>query len=141
MAGFAANQKIEYQGYFTIPDYRPEPSSLEEGDEEEDSPDIKIPGHYEVCYTCEGRGSMVNPSIDSNGITQSEMEELGDDFREDYAAGHFDVTCSECKGARVVLEPNRDNLTPEQAAVLEAWEVAVAEEGYEISMHNQGIQF
>lgn len=98
---------------------------------------VRIPAHYEVCGTCHGHGTMVNPSIDSNGITQSEMEE----FRENYFAGVYDVTCSECKGRRVVLEPTRTNLSDTEREVLEAYEIALAEEGAEIDMRNRGIQF
>lgn len=131
MAGFIASQKIEYGGFFTIPDYR------DTGGEDT----IKIPAHYEVCPTCHGAGKHVNPSIDSNGITQSEMEELGEEFREGYWSGTYDVTCNECKGSRVVLEPNRDTLTREQVAVLAAYENALSEEAQEIDLRNKGYQF
>lgn len=131
MAGFHANQKKEYNNYFTIPDYR-------EGGS--DDP-VKIPAKMVVCPTCRGKGSMVNPSIDSHGITQSEMDELGDDFRKDYFAGHFDVPCSECGGRNVVLEADRHNLTDEQEAALFAWEKAVADEGQEIYYRSMGIEF
>lgn len=57
---------------------------------------------FAVCPRCEGRGSHVNPAIDGNGITGDEMDELGDDFREDYLSGVYDVACEECHGERVV---------------------------------------
>lgn len=57
---------------------------------------------FAVCPTCEGRGTHVNPSIDAHGITAEEMDELGDDFREDYMGGVYDVACAECNGLRVV---------------------------------------
>lgn len=140
MGGYTAHTKIEYpdQGYFTIPDYRLDAPLINEM--EEDGA-IRIPAKYEVCGTCRGHGSHVNPAIDSHGITQSEMEELGDDFREGYFRGDYDVTCAECEGKRVVLEPRRDILTKEQAAVLEAWEKAIADEGQEIYLRNKGYQF
>lgn len=68
----------------------------------EGNEDIEIPAKYEVCETCEGKGSHVNPSIDSNGITASEMDELGPDFMEDYVSGVYDVRCNECGGERLV---------------------------------------
>jgi len=55
-----------------------------------------------VCDVCNGDGTHVNPAIDGNGITADEMHELGDDFRDSYMAGHFDVCCSECKGQNVI---------------------------------------
>jgi hypothetical protein len=57
---------------------------------------------YAVCPRCEGRGSHVNPAVDGNGITAEEMDELGEDFREDYLSGVYDVRCEECGGNRVV---------------------------------------
>lgn len=61
----------------------------------------EFPLKYEVCPTCEGKGKHVNPNIDRNGITSSEMHELGPQFRDDYLSGRYDVTCSGCKGKRV----------------------------------------
>lgn len=57
---------------------------------------------WAICPTCEGNGTHVNPAIDGHGITAEEMYELGDDFREDYMRGVYDVSCEECKGMRVV---------------------------------------
>ncbi len=42
---------------------------------------------WEVCGTCNGRGSHVNPSIDSNGISAEEFAE-DPDFQDDYLAGN-----------------------------------------------------
>lgn len=68
---------------------------------------VNFPARNIVCYTCQGTGSTVNPDIDGNGITASEMDELGDDFREDYLSGVYDVTCRTCKGLRVIAEIDR----------------------------------
>jgi predicted methyltransferase len=56
-----------------------------------------------ICPVCRGEGQYVNPSIDANGITAEEMHELGDDFREEYTAGAYDVTCQICQGTGKVL--------------------------------------
>ncbi len=72
--------------------------------------EIKIPGKRVVCDRCDGRGVHDHPAF-SNGITASEMDEHGDDFREDYMRGVYDVACESCKGERVVLEPDLENLT------------------------------
>ncbi len=61
---------------------------------------------YEVCPVCDGEGKVVNPSIDGSGITASEMDEIlhdDPDFMDNYMGGLYDVTCSCCKGQRVVL--------------------------------------
>lgn len=64
------------------------------------------PAHYEVCQTCEGRGSYVNPAIDEQGLTQQDMDEMGEDFQEGYLGGQYDQTCEHCGGKRVELVPD-----------------------------------
>lgn len=64
---------------------------------------IVFSGKVCVCETCRGRGSYVNPSIDSNGISPEEFRE-DPDFEEDYFSGVYDVECHECRGKRVSLE-------------------------------------
>jgi hypothetical protein len=48
---------------------------------------VEVPGRFDVCGRCRGAGKHVNPSIDGNGITSDEMQELGPDFLEDYMRG------------------------------------------------------
>lgn len=67
-----------------------------------DDETVLLPVKKEVCSRCRGEGKHVNPNIDGNGITADEMEELGDEFRENYMSGLYDVPCEECKGERVV---------------------------------------
>ena len=56
---------------------------------------------WSVCPTCQGSGSHVNPSIDCDGIIESEFAD-DPEFREEYFSGTYDVTCYECQGKRVV---------------------------------------
>jgi len=76
------------------------------GDEEEE---VEVPVVFEVCGLCEGKGSHVNPSIDSGGICCEDFED-DPDFREDYMSGSYDVPCHECNGRRVVpvVSPGAD---------------------------------
>lgn len=60
---------------------------------------VVLPVLYEVCYTCDGKGKHVDPSIDSGGICYDDMEP---DFEEEYVTGRYDVTCYGCKGKRVL---------------------------------------
>ncbi len=76
--------------------------------------EIQLPTHKVVCPSCRGTGRHVNPNIDGNGITASEMDELGDDFREDYFNGVYDVQCQTCNGANVVDELDEDRCPPDQ---------------------------
>lgn len=85
-------------------------SWIEESDEDGAEPVVHdIPWRYQVCGTCEGRGTHVNPSVDSQGISEEEFAE-DPDFRENYMSGMYDVTCGECGGQRVVAEPDWDAL-------------------------------
>ncbi len=64
----------------------------------------KYPAKRIVCTCCDGRGSTVDPSIDSNGISQDEFDE-DPDFQERYFSGGFDIICPHCEGNNVVLYP------------------------------------
>lgn len=80
---------------------------------------VEFPAKKEVCSHCEGEGKHSNPNIDDNGITGSEMDELGDDFRENYLSGVYDVVCHKCKGLRVVDVIDESQCTKEQLTALE----------------------
>lgn len=78
---------------------------------------MRIPAKYEVCETCCGRGKHVNPSIDSNGLTQEDFAE-DPDFGDAYWRGDYDVPCSQCGGERVVPAPDRDRITESEKKCL-----------------------
>lgn len=65
----------------------------------------RIPVRFSVCPICEGRGEYVNPAIDSHGITGEEMAEFGDEFKEDYRSGVYDVRCEGCEGRSTIPVP------------------------------------
>ncbi len=70
--------------------------------------EYEVPAQHEVCPVCSGKGTHVNPSIDSHGIGAEEMYE-DPDFAEEYFGGAYDVECNECAGQRVVLVPKDSN--------------------------------
>lgn len=63
--------------------------------------EVSLPAKFEVCHTCRGKGTRVNPSIDGNGISREQFDE-DPDFAESYFNGDYDVQCSACKGKRVI---------------------------------------
>lgn len=91
-----------------------------------DLEEVEIPSRFEVCWRCEGHGTHVNPSIDGNGISPEEFYE-DPDFAESYFKGHYDVQCEECRGERVVLEPDYERMSPELTEQVEAYYAAKAE--------------
>lgn len=64
-------------------------------------PEMIFPGVYEVCNVCRGIGTVVDPRIDRNGLSEDQTNDL--DFMDDYRSGFYDISCNECKGRRVVL--------------------------------------
>ena len=76
-----------------------------------------MPVKYEVCGTCDGRGSHVNPSIDCNGLTSDDFYD-DPDFESDYFSGRYDVTCYECGGKRVTPVVDKSRLDDRQKEVL-----------------------
>ena len=88
----------------------------ETGDELER--DVEVPIKFEVCGTCQGKGTHVNPSIDCNGLTAEDFAE-DPDFAEDYFSGRYDQTCNECGGERVVAVINEEGVDEETRALLD----------------------
>lgn len=84
---------------------------------------ITVPARFEVCPSCQGRGSYVNPSIDAHGLSREDFDE-DPDFAESYFSGQYDVECRDCNGARVVPVPDESNLTPAVLKSIEDHEYA-----------------
>lgn len=71
---------------------------------------LEVACHYEVCSGCEGKGSCVNPSIDSHGIGADEWNnEWDEESRAAYCNGGYDITCPRCNGKRVEMAPNDED--------------------------------
>jgi len=62
---------------------------------------VDFPAVLEVCDTCKGEGSYVNPSIDASGISCEDFDE-DPEFEESYREGHYDQICATCEGKRVI---------------------------------------
>jgi len=90
---------------------------LEESEEFEERNLGEIPAKFEVCPTCEGRGTHVNPAIDSHGISSDEFYE-DFEFCDAYMKGVYDVPCYECQGKRVVLVPDISENDPRMQEII-----------------------
>jgi hypothetical protein len=66
---------------------------------------------WEVCGTCNGKGTHVNPSIDAHGLTREDFDQ-DPDFEEEYFSGTYDVQCYECHGRTTSLTINRERTSP-----------------------------
>lgn len=84
----------------------------DERDEDDDGPDeveFELPGKYHVCPACEGKGTLMHPSLRGVAITEEDRDrDWSPDEWEQYTSGGYDVTCTTCKGQRVVLVPDRE---------------------------------
>src|SRR5947209_9969541 len=89
--------------------------------EDADGVEHMLPSKFEVCGTCEGRGSHVNRNIDGHGITESEWNgpDWSEEEKDTYLSGGYDVTCEECHGARVVEAVDEARCDP---ALLKAYQ-------------------
>ena len=63
------------------------------------SKQVRCISRYELCYQCEGSGTMVNPSIDCKGLSSEDFER-DHDFRDNYMSGVYNITCSTCHGKK-----------------------------------------
>ena len=86
----------------------------------DDHEGLEYRAEYVVCVVCNGRGSHVNPAIDSQGLSSEDFAQ-DPDFAEGYFSGVYDVQCSGCLGRRVALWPLDED---GEAAYLDAWQVA-----------------
>lgn len=69
-----------------------------------------FPFRWDVCSTCQGKGSHVNPSIDCDGLSAKDFAE-DPDFAEQYWGGAYDQPCNGCGGRTTerVLDEDRFN--------------------------------
>ena len=68
---------------------------------EMDDEEVEVGFTWEVCPTCNGKGSHVNPSIDCCGLTGEDFAE-DPEFADEYFSGVYDESCRQCGGKRVV---------------------------------------
>jgi hypothetical protein len=87
----------------------------EEGEYEEM---VELPYRYVICEVCEGHGTHVNPSVDRDGITESERAEMDPEEWSAYRGGAYDQTCNTCGGSGKAVDFDREKMTPEQIKFL-----------------------
>jgi len=89
-----ANDTLEKElGFFRDSSYSDEPNLL------------RVPFERRICDLCGGSKKVVNPNIDSGGITE-ECFERDPGFFDDYRSGYYDVKCPRCKGEGMLTTPS-----------------------------------
>lgn len=72
--------------------------------------EIEIPSKCVVCPRCRGKGTQDHPAF-ANGITEEMWDrDWGEEEREDYRRGFYDVKCEECGGRNVIDVPDFDRM-------------------------------
>ena len=89
---------------------------------------IEVPARWEICRTCDGEGTMVNPAIDGNGITASEWAEWEEEERHMYCSGGYDIRCNECDGSGKRLVVNHEQFNSQQPKEYALWAESEREE-------------
>ena len=93
---------------------------IDDGEPVEFEASYELPAVFEVCPRCSGKGTIVNPSVDGNGLTAMDFED-DPDFRRDYFSGVYDIRCPSCNGERVIPEVAFEDLTTQQDGVYQTW--------------------
>ena len=80
---------------------------------------VHLPGKFEVCDRCEGRGKHVNPAIDEHGLSRDDFDQ-DPDFEEAYFSGRYDVRCYDCNGLRVMPVVDEQKLTKREKVLYDS---------------------
>jgi len=94
--------------------------------EESDGTPFRMPTVKEVCPNCQGKGTMVNRSIDGHGLSMDDPD-LDEEFWEGYWGGNYDVVCDECKGNNVLDVVDESRLDPEIVKEWHDWQRDVSD--------------
>lgn len=78
-------------------------------EENEEYERVVLPARFKVCPDCRGRGGS---SAYLGSFTRDEMDEMGEEFIDDYRAGRFDRPCPKCKGQRVISVVDKKECEP-----------------------------
>jgi len=91
-----------------------------------DGTEKELPLKWCICGQCDGEGKS---SAYLGAYSWDEMEDLGEDFIEDYFAGNYDRVCETCNGAGKVLESDYDRMSKADAAAFrkQEWDAGEAD--------------
>jgi hypothetical protein len=72
----------------------------------DDGSEVELPFKWEICAACSGHGKS---SAYLGAYTQSEMDEAGPEFHDEYMRGGYDRPCISCDGLgrRMVADGSR----------------------------------
>lgn len=71
---------------------------------------IELPTKWAICHACEGEGKS---SAYLGEFTEERMDEMDDEFIEDYIEGRFDRPCDCCGGSGKIKEVDLAMMSPD----------------------------
>ena len=103
--------------------------------------EVELPTIMEVCGTCSGKGTTVDPAIDGHGISPEEFAD-DPDFAESYFRGDYDVPCRTCSGHKVVPVADLDKMSPDYRSAYESQlsQQAADQQEIELERKHLGLQ-
>jgi hypothetical protein len=93
--------------------------------DEGDEITLALPAKFDVCWQCEGEGTIPDRRLSPTGDgswTESERAEFFDndfDMASDYFSGGYQQSCPECKGLRVVHVIDYEKADPDDVKAYE----------------------
>ena len=72
---------------------------------------VLLPAKRIVCPCCDGTGTELCEGLRGVAFSEEDMLEAGDEFREGYMRGDYDVHCAKCDGNNVVTVVDEAALT------------------------------
>lgn len=76
---------------------------------------VPVPVKWEICSCCQGHGKS---SAYLGAYTSDDMDDMDDDFIQDYIDGRYDRRCDECEGSGKVEAADVARMPPD---MLTAW--------------------
>lgn len=66
---------------------------------------MDAPIHNSICLMCEGEGTVVDPNVDSCGLSDQDFDD-DPEFKNAYFDGAYDIKCPTCKGSKIISTIN-----------------------------------
>ena len=121
------NAEDAWEGYDTRANTITISYTIYDEEDYETEKELELPAKFEICDLCEGRGSVVNPSIDAGGISEDEFD-ADPEFRESYSSGAYNISCTKCGGRGRNPVVNYEKLSEEQKKEFDQYQHDKAEE-------------
>lgn len=84
---------------------------------------LTVPATWKICNHCDGEGHHAK---NLGAFTSEDLADRGEDWANDYFAGHLDSTCECCGGTGKVLTPDYSKMSKAEREEADAHYEAIA---------------